>query len=184
MDCPEGGSRPAATANVRGFSAEREELGGAPLAGLSTIYKVHAFTLSNQCKGTSDKVVLADCSFTIVCRSRALSRQIFHSFTPVFTRCNFLHPFCPIRCQGAGLRLASPCIVSLAKWALLCRGRSRGAIITLPTHNTQLDKCKALCICSISIFNVRNLLASNINVSPRVSGYSDANAGGGKPRLL
>ena len=78
MDCPEGGSRPAATANVRGFSAEREELGGAPLAGLSTIYKVHAFTLSNQCKGTSDKVVLADCSFTIVCRSRALSRQIFH----------------------------------------------------------------------------------------------------------
>ena len=74
--------------------------------------------------------------------------------------------------------------MSLAKWALLCRGRSRGAIITLPTHNTQLDKCKALCICSISIFNVRNLLASNINVSPRVSGYSDANADGGKPRLL
>ena len=61
----------------------------------------------------------------------------FTHYTAWFTRCNFLHRSIswPIRCQGAGLRPASPCIVCLTKWALCGRG-SRGAIITLPTLAT------------------------------------------------
>ena len=90
MDCPEGGSRPAATANVRGFSAEREELGGAPLAGLSTIYNVHAIVICvhkvvpvhqiGTCPFVSHSKMAKKYDFTIIIICRAgLCESVHHN---------------------------------------------------------------------------------------------------------
>ena len=125
----------------------------------------------------------------------------FTHYTARFTRCNFLHRSIswPIRCQGAGLRPASPCIVCLTKWALCGRG-SRGAIITLPTLTTtasspwlrrEQERWRDMIDDSTPPHRHRHLhlcrrkpcLPPSEFCQWRVSEYHDANADG-KPRLL
>ena len=133
--CAKAGSHPAATANVRGYTVRRE--GGITEADLtiSTIYEaVPCFEQLFYVSGPPTQFVLIRglSVGAVHCRG-----GFFTHYTARFTRCNFLHRSIswPIRCQGAGLRPASPCIVCLTKWAL-CGGGSRGAIITLPTLAT------------------------------------------------
>ena len=115
-----------AKANVRGFSVRRVELRRCADGRPDNLYNLRGCAL----RPPTQSVLIGGLP-------RTLSRGIFHSLH----RGSHGATFCtssiswPIRCQGAGLRPASPCIVCLTKWAL-CGGGSRGAIITLPTLAT------------------------------------------------
>ena len=115
---------PTAPANVRGFSVQRVELRRCANGRPDNLYNLRDPAL----RPPTQSVLIGGLA-------RTLSRGIFHSLH----RGSHGATFCtssiswPIRCQGAGLRPASPCIVCLTKWALC--GRHPGAALS---HYPQL----------------------------------------------